>query len=242
MLYLRPDNKKPQPPDWPTLFAKQVATARHPLLQEYYQAGVASGETPIAEIPLVALDIETTGLNPKHDAIVSIGLVPFDLRRIQTSRSRYWVVNPQKPLKTQSIVVHGITHSEIASSPVFGAVVPELLKNLTGMIVVVHCRQIERQFFAMALQQLWQEGIIFPVIDTMELEARQVRRGFKDRIAQLFGRNRRSIRLASSRERYQLPVYRPHHALIDALATAELLQAQIAHHYDAQTPVREFWL
>ncbi len=241
MLYLRPDRKQPQSKDWPALFAQQAATARHPLLQTYYRAGVVKPDTPLAEVPLLALDIETTGLNPRQDAIVSIGLVPFTLTRIRVSHSRYWVVRPQRPLKTRSIVVHGITHSEIASSPDLAAVLPDLLRALAGQVVVVHCRQIERQFFALALQRLWQEGIVFPVIDTMELEAQHVRTGIRDRIAHLFGRNRRSIRLAASRARYQLPAYRPHHALTDALATAELLQAQIAHRYDPQRPVAEFW-
>jgi DNA polymerase-3 subunit epsilon len=50
-----------------------------------------------------------------------------------------------------------------------------------------------------------------------------------------------SIRLADSRLRYNLPSYSAHHALIDALATAELLQAQVATHYATDTPVGELW-
>jgi DNA polymerase-3 subunit epsilon len=50
-----------------------------------------------------------------------------------------------------------------------------------------------------------------------------------------------SIRLADSRLRYGLPLYQAHHALTDALATAELLQAQIATHYPADVTVGELW-
>ncbi|MBB3142903.1 DNA polymerase III epsilon subunit-like protein [Halomonas organivorans] len=32
-----------------------------------------------------------------------------------------------------------------------------------------------------------------------------------------------------------------HHALTDALATAELLQVQIAYHYRPETPVGTIW-
>jgi DNA polymerase-3 subunit epsilon len=39
-----------------------------------------------------------------------------------------------------------------------------------------------------------------------------------------------------------LPDYTPHHALTDAIATAELLQAQIAHHFSPDMPVKDFWL
>ncbi|NLW04889.1 MAG: 3'-5' exonuclease, partial [Pseudomonadaceae bacterium] len=47
--------------------------------------------------------------------------------------------------------------------------------------------------------------------------------------------------LAACRERYGLPNYHPHDALTDALATAELLQAQIAHHYSPDTPLKKVW-
>jgi DNA polymerase-3 subunit epsilon len=38
-----------------------------------------------------------------------------------------------------------------------------------------------------------------------------------------------------------LPRYRLHHALSDALASAELLQAQVAHRFEPQTPLRDLW-
>ncbi|MDZ7811219.1 MAG: hypothetical protein U5L11_15760 [Arhodomonas sp.] len=50
-----------------------------------------------------------------------------------------------------------------------------------------------------------------------------------------------SIRLNDSRARYGLPPYHAHHALVDALATAELFQAQIAAYYSPETPVGELW-
>ncbi|TDA74648.1 3'-5' exonuclease, partial [Halomonas marinisediminis] len=46
-----------------------------------------------------------------------------------------------------------------------------------------------------------------------------------------------SVRLGQSRERYGLPAYQPHHALTDALATAELLQAQIQYYFQEEMPL-----
>ncbi|PKM01882.1 MAG: DNA polymerase III subunit epsilon, partial [Gammaproteobacteria bacterium HGW-Gammaproteobacteria-12] len=57
----------------------------------------------------------------------------------------------------------------------------------------------------------------------------------------LRGREPLSIRLADSRLRYGLPLYSAHHALTDALACGELLQAQVARHYPAHTPVGALW-
>ena len=121
------------------------------------------------------------------------------------------------------------------------------LASLAGCVVVVHCAAIERAFLDAALKARLGEGIEFPVIDTMALEARLHRRHksglFAGLFANLFGRNAAplSIRLADSRARYHLPRYRAHHALTDALATAELLQAQIAHHFKPDTTLKEVW-
>ncbi len=50
-----------------------------------------------------------------------------------------------------------------------------------------------------------------------------------------------AVRLGQSRLRYGLPAYTPHHALTDAIATAELLQAQVAYHFDSKINVSTLW-
>ncbi|HRP26176.1 MAG TPA: 3'-5' exonuclease [Thauera sp.] len=235
-------------PDWPARFAALAAAARDPRLRAFYAAGAVAGDTPLKDVPMVALDVETTGLDPVRDEIVSIGVVPMDLACVRSSASRYWVVRPRAELHPESVTIHAITHAQIAAAPDLGAIVDELLPALAGRVVVVHCREIERNFLAAALKVRIGEGIEFPVIDTMELEAwlhRAPPSGsfFENIWALLFGRKRErvSIRLADSRERYKLPRYRAHHALTDALATAELLQAQVAHRFAPDTPLRTLW-
>jgi len=83
--------------------------------------------------------------------------------------------------------------------------------------------------------------VLFPMIDTMSLEARMYRQTPWARFRRWLGRPPVSIRLNASRERYGLPAYQGHHALVDALATAELLQAQIATHYRPETPLGALW-
>ena len=41
--------------------------------------------------------------------------------------------------------------------------------------------------------------------------------------------------------RYGLPLYSAHHALTDALACGELLQAQVARHYSGRTLISALW-
>ncbi len=243
MLYLRAKKHTDGhgTPQWPQVYDQLATSAKNPFLKKYYQTGAVAPATPLADLSLVALDIETTGLDPRRDAIVSVGLIPFNLQRIYCSKARYWVLNPKKPLTTGSVVIHGITHAEVMVGHDLNQILPDLLKELAGRVAVVHCRQIERRFLDVALKERIGEGIVFPAIDTMEIENRYVRRRFFQQIAHFFGRTPESIRLAACRSRYHLPHYTPHHALIDALATAELFQAQIAWHFTPQTSVRELW-
>jgi len=228
--------------DWRKRFSMLAETANDPRLKAFYAQGTPSGDSPLDSIPLVALDVETTGLDTSQDEIVSIGAVPMTLTRIQASASRYWVVRPKAELTPESITIHAITHSQIEEAPDLEAILDELLQMLAGCIIVVHCRNIERSFLNAALMSRIGEGIEFPVIDTMELEAR-LRRKPPSLLDRLIGRSTRqaSVRLASCRARYRLPRYRAHHSLTDALATAELLQAQVAHKFSPQTPLHELW-
>ncbi|HRP95013.1 MAG TPA: 3'-5' exonuclease [Rhodocyclaceae bacterium] len=242
-LLRQPRRKQPDAPtpEWSERFALLATSARDARLRAYYAAGAIHGDTPLADAPLMAMDVETTGLDPQHDGIVSIGLVPMTLEHIRASASRHWIVKPRVPLAEESVALHGITDSQIARAPDLIDILEEFLEAIAGHVLVVHCRAIERKFLDAALIERIAEPIEFPVIDTMELEARLHRGKRPGLFARLAGHRQRSIRLADSRARYHLPRYRPHHALTDALASAELLQAQVAHRFSPQTPVRELW-
>lgn len=240
MIRLRP-RASPPSPGWPEYLARRAKTARDPRLARYFAAGLPVPETPIGEAPMVALDMETTGLDERRHAIVSIGVVPFTLGRIALARRRYWVVRPSRPLSEKSVTFHHITHADIAQAPDLDVILGELLDVLAGRLVVVHYRHIERPFLDAAVKARLGEGVMFPVIDTMSLEARIHRQSLLARFKRWMGRPPASIRLYDSRARYGLPPYSGHHALIDALATAELLQAQVARHYSATTPVSALW-
>ncbi|WP_434362282.1 3'-5' exonuclease [Parasalinivibrio latis] len=230
-----------QSPDWGSIFEANLSSAKDDRLRHFYASGVVDASTPVKDIEFVALDFETTGLDCRKNDIVSIGLVPFTLNRIRCGESHHWIVNPRKPLGEESVVIHGITHSDVEGAPDLRRILDEVLDCLAGRIVVVHYRNIERGFFDAALRARIKEGIVFPVVDTMDLEARVHRAKPPGFWARLLGKKRESIRLADSRARYNLPFYQGHNALTDALATAELLQAQIAHRYSPDTPISVIW-
>ena len=226
---------------WPNYYSEQSRECKDVRLKTFFEAGVVDPETPLNEVPFVALDFETTGLNPHEHGIVSVGIVPFTLARIRCRKASHFIVKPRQTLLSESVTIHGITHSDVQTAPDLDDVLHDFLPKLAKQVVVVHYRQIERDFLNLALLTRIQEQLFFPVVDTMVLEE-QILRKQRGVISSLLGRRSTlSLRLPDIRERYSLPRYHLHHAMTDALATAELLQAQIAHHFDEKTPISQLW-
>ena len=72
-----------------------------------------------------------------------------------------------------------------------------------------------------ATRSLYGAPLLLPVADTMAIEHRQLKR--RDTAIRAG-----DLRLQACRARHNLPAYPAHNALSDALATAELLLAQLA--------------
>ncbi|WP_076536443.1 3'-5' exonuclease [Shewanella sp. UCD-KL21] len=228
--------------NWKAFLQIKAQESKDSRLKKFYNASTYHEEIKLKDIEFVAVDFETTGLDANQNSIISIGLVPFTLDRIACRKAKHWFISPEDKLKEDSIIIHGITHSDLKGAPDLLRILEQLLDELAGKIVVVHYRRIERDFLDAALRSVINEGIVFPVVDTMQLEAniQQAKpRSFLDWL-----RNTRpaSIRLANSRSRYNLPTYPPHDALTDAIATAELLQAQIHYHFSPDTPIKKLWV
>ena len=231
----------PSPDAWQNYYSVRAGQCRDSRLKRFFDAGVVDPETPLNKVPFVALDFETTGLNPQEHSIVSAGLVPFTLARIRCRQASHFIVKPRQELLSKSVTIHGITHSDVQAAPDLDVVLDDFLSELAGQVVVVHYRAIERDFLNKAMLVRIQEPLYFPMIDTMSLEETILKkqRGLFSRL--LGQRSTLSLRLPDIRERYGLPRYSLHHAMTDALATAELLQAQIAHHFDESTPISHLW-
>ncbi|MCL9775839.1 3'-5' exonuclease [Vibrio methylphosphonaticus] len=227
---------------WQSKFKTLAGRAQDERLQSFYAKGLPDSETPLKDVSFVALDFETTGLNPEKDGILSIGLVPFTTSRIRINAAKHWTVRPKAILEEESVVIHGITHNDILDAPKFKDILGDVLDSLAGHIIVVHYNPIERGFFDDALKGMIGEGIEFPVVDTMQIESIYQKRVTAGVINMLKGKQADSVRLGQTRRRYGLPDYPPHHALTDAVATAELLQAQLAYHYDENAVLNDIWI
>lgn len=223
--------------NWPKFVERHASSAKTVELRSFFESQCFDPSLTLKNASFVALDFETTGLDADNDEIVSVGLVPFDLNRIYWRDAKEWFVRPSCELNPDSVVIHGITDEQLTDAPPFSEVLNQLLAELSGKIVVVHYRFIERDFLYGAVQKINGDVCMFPVIDTMSIESTLRRKSWLSRLKQFFRGRGESVRLPDSRERYGLPRYQLHSAKVDALATAELLQAQIRYHYSHDMPV-----
>ena len=223
--------------DWPEQFAAHAAKAPKGPLKSFYGRALPDPDCPLRDVPLIAIDLETTGLDPDRDSIVSIGMVTMDLDRIYCRDARHWIIRPEGSLSSTSVAIHTITHSHINGSPGLEARFEDILEMLGGRVAVAHFAPIERRFLDEASRLIYGYPLLFPIIDTMELERRHYQKGLRGLFSKV-----ESLRLDACRSRLHLPRYKAHHALTDALATGELLQAQIAHRYQPTDPVARFWV
>jgi len=82
------------------------------------------------ERPVVVLDTEATGANPRADRIVEIACVKID----PDGRQDRWVrrVNPEMPIPPAAIAIHGIRDEDVAALPPFRQIAAELAGFLEG--------------------------------------------------------------------------------------------------------------
>lgn len=112
----------------------------------------------------VAFDLETTGLDPRADAIIEIGAVKYRghevIGRFET------LVNPRRAIPEQVTVITSITNEMVANQPPIEDVLPAFLAFVGGAPVVAHNAWFDVNFIRQK-DGLRSNG----VVDTLDLSA-----------------------------------------------------------------------
>ncbi len=94
----------------------------------------------------VAVDVETTGLNPAGgDRVISVGCVELVERQL-TGRTFHRLVNPDRSIPEESSRVHGITDEQVAGKPRFADLAEEFLDFVGGAELLGHNLEFDRGF------------------------------------------------------------------------------------------------
>ncbi len=111
---------------------------------------------------LVALDLETTGLDSRNDAIIEIGAVRFNASRVEAEFST--LINPNRLIPPEITQLTGINNQMVVKAPPLTAVLQELVDFVGDCPVVGHNVQFDLGF-------LFQANILryAQAVDTYEL-------------------------------------------------------------------------
>jgi len=173
-------------------------------------------EKRLADIPLVVLDTETTGLHVgEGHRITEIGAVR--LEKWQPVAQISQLVNPQRPISAQSQKVSGISPQDVANQPIFAEIYPQLAPLLDGALLVAHKAVFDATFIGLevSLTQGFPPKpnhlpLANPWLCTLKLAQKYFHFGFNN--------------LGNLARQLGVNIGKAHRALNDARATAEVLR------------------
>jgi ATP-dependent DNA helicase DinG len=111
---------------------------------------------------IIALDIETTGLDPVHDSVIEIGLVRFHGSRIEDTWQS--LINPGRPLPPFITQLTGIDDTMLVNAPRITSILNELQEKVGDLPILGHNIGFDISF-------LQQRGLFYQnqLIDTYDL-------------------------------------------------------------------------
>jgi len=183
---------------------------------------------PWRSVELVSLDFEATGLDFRRDTIVSFGTVPVREGRIEVGGSIYQLVDPGDVSPSPgSVVVHGLRPVDLVEAPSIDAAREVLSVAIARRFLLTWWGSVEAAFLDKLFgggPRLWQKRMV----------------DVRDLVLALEGATAAQLTLSGAAERYKVPVASPHHALDDALVTAQLFLVMAAKLDGRARSVRDF--
>ncbi len=163
----------------------------------------------LCELTYTVFDTETTGLEPsKGDEIIQIGAARIVNNRLLRQEVFDQIIDPECPLKPESIPIHGITEDMVRGKPNIDAVLPAFHQFCEDTVLIAHNAAFDMRFLQLKEERT---GVRFtqPVLDTLLLSA-------------VVHPNQESHKLDVILERLGIHIDTRHNALEDSLATGEV--------------------
>jgi DNA polymerase III subunit epsilon len=193
----------------------------------FAQAGRPRGRTPWRQARWCALDLELTGLDPDSDDIIAIGAVPIEDGRVILGESRYTLVRTSRRSEHGAVLMHKLRVADLAEAPPLERAVALVLELLTGRVPVFHTAAVERSFLGPLFAR---QHVRLPAAADTEALGRLLLRRRDGQAPARLPLARLTGLLNQSGEA-------PHHALADALTTAQafIALASLLEAFEPQT-------
>lgn len=200
-------------------YQRRLKQFQHSRLAEFYTPPHVGDKQTVAQSEFFVLDFETTGLNPKTDRLLSMGWTTIKDGRIQLGKSEHYFIQHTDMIPDETVAIHHITEQEAANGMPLLDIFPYLLQQMSGKVLVAHFADIEVGFLQQVSKKCYDASLPLLTVDTLQI-AFQMK--YKDAVHVPSN----ALNLFNLREQYQLPRYKAHNAMQDAIATAELLLVQ----------------
>ncbi|WP_406695872.1 exonuclease domain-containing protein [Singulisphaera sp. Ch08] len=174
------------------------------------------------ERPLAVIDLETTGIDTKIDRIIEISVLKLFPGGDADHRTRR--VNPGVPIPPEATAIHGITDDDVADMPSFRGIAPSLTRFLDGCDLAGF--NVLNYDLKLLVAEYNRVGLGFTVAGRKVIDACKI----------YHGREPRDL-TAAFRFYCGLEHEGAHGAAADVLATAAILDAQVARYHDLPSTV-----
>jgi DNA polymerase-3 subunit epsilon len=161
---------------------------------------------------VVVLDTETTGLDPKKDAILSIGAVIVRGEKILMSQSFERFVQPDSTISEASIKIHHIRTCDLEGAEEPEPVIRDLLMFIRNRPIVGYYIGFDQAILSRYVRDLIGAALPNPLIELSSMYYRRYRKGSSYEFVDL--------KFDTIMEALALPQLGKHDALNDALMSA----------------------
>ncbi|MCE1205211.1 MAG: 3'-5' exonuclease [Holophagaceae bacterium] len=189
--------------------------------REKLGAGPPGGDLAVAELRFTVLDTELTGLDTRRDDIIAIGALHMQGGRIELGGAFQELVKPTARLDGRTVVIHGITPSELEARPAISEVLAAFLDYAAGTVLVGHCLALDLAFLNRDAKRSGRPPFRNAAVDTLSLFG-WLRRRAMDHPA--FTLERPAPSLYDLADAFEVPVEAAHSAIGDAYITAQVFQ------------------
>lgn len=178
-------------------------------------------DVSIKDSEYIVVDTELTGLDERKDSIVSIGAVKMIGTKIDVGDTFYRLVNSHTELSAKSVVLHGITPSEVVEEPDIEKILSEFLLFCKSDVIVGHFISIDLMFINKEMKRIFGSPIKNHVLDTFTLYQWIMQSASSDSSYTVPFKDTNLYEIAAN---LSIPVSGTHNAITDAFITAQVFQ------------------
>ncbi|MFC4323783.1 exonuclease domain-containing protein [Litchfieldia salsa] len=167
-------------------------------------------DIPFSELKVTVFDLETTGFDPnKGDRILSIGAIKVEGNKVCEEETFYSLVQSAEEVSEEIADLTGITKNELKEAPPIEVVLKEFYQFIKSDTLIAHHANHERKFMDHVTWSILRKNFQHRIIDTSFL-------------TKIVEPEKNLVSLDECCFHFGIENKQRHHALHDAIATAQL--------------------